>query len=336
MGGRVFVFGSINTDLVVYVAKLPEPGETVSGGTFARFPGGKGANQAVAAARSAAGHCKVAVEHRKVAVDMFGCLGDDAFGRERLASLSETGISTKGIQVSKGAPSGIAQITVDARGENTIVVAPGANLLFKPEGIAIPRVSRGEMFVSLFQNEVPQEVTESLIAKAKSAGHMVLWNIAPTVRKRPRAETLRAVDCLICNTNELAALELLASRKTRKAAWRKAAAKKPRFALETRARALLDWGVGSVIVTLGRRGCVRVSGSSVSRQKAFPVDAIDTVGAGDCFCGALAASLAGGSEMAGAILWATAAAALSTTRRGAQTSMPAAEEIEEFLRRRVG
>ncbi|MGA2481088.1 MAG: PfkB family carbohydrate kinase, partial [Spirochaetia bacterium] len=121
--GKVFVFGSINTDLFVYVQKLPVPGETVGGGTYASFPGGKGANQAVAAARAGA------------AVEMHGCLGDDLFGRERLASLAATGIDTHRVRVLPGVASGVAQITVDAVGENTIAVAPGANDLFTDEGI---------------------------------------------------------------------------------------------------------------------------------------------------------------------------------------------------------
>ncbi len=126
MDARVFVFGSINTDLVVYVERLPAPGETVSGGRFAQFPGGKGANQAVAAARAGA------------RVAFHGCLGDDAFGRERLASLQAAGVSAQGVRLVAGTASGIAQIAVDRAGENTIVVAPGANLAFDAAGVDIP------------------------------------------------------------------------------------------------------------------------------------------------------------------------------------------------------
>src|SRR5271157_2971608 len=145
MAARVFVFGSINTDLVVYVSRLPQPGETIGGGTYGSFPGGKGANQAVAAAQAGA------------VVQLHGCLGDDAFGRERIASLEKTGVGTRGVRMLSDAASGIAQITVDAAGENTIVVAPGANDRFVPEAVEMLRPSRGEMWVSLFQNEVPQD-----------------------------------------------------------------------------------------------------------------------------------------------------------------------------------
>src|SRR5512137_1992346 len=147
MGGRVYVFGSINTDLVVYVERLPAPGETVSGGRFAQFPGGKGANQAVAAARAGA------------RVEMHGCLGDDAFGRERLASLAAAGVSVAGVRLVAGVASGIAQITVDRAGDNTIAVAPGANLSFDGSIIEVPIPSAGARAVSLFQNEVPQGAT---------------------------------------------------------------------------------------------------------------------------------------------------------------------------------
>src|SRR5208337_3174141 len=191
MNGRVFVFGSINTDLVVYVTRLPQPGETVSGTGWASFPGGKGANQAVAAARAGA------------AVELYGCLGDDLFGKERLESLRRTGVSTRGVRVLPGVSSGVAQITVDRDGENTIAVAPGANAMFSAEGIELPGASRGETWVSLFQNEVPQEAIEELIHTAHEAGHLVLWNLAPTFSRQPADATMRVVDFLICNRNEL-------------------------------------------------------------------------------------------------------------------------------------
>jgi ribokinase len=301
MAARVFVFGSINTDLVVYVAKLPSPGETVSGGTYASFPGGKGANQAVAAARAGA------------AVDMHGCLGDDLFGRERIASLTETGVSTRGVRILPGVASGVAQIAVDAAGENTIVVAPGANARFTGEGIDIPRPPKGERWVSLLQNEVPQEATERLIVKAREAGHTVLWNLAPTLSRRPADASLRAVDFLICNRNELAAL---VGRQE---------------GVEEAAHIPLGWGVRSLVVTLGRLGSLWVSAKGMVRVPAFPVEAVDTVGAGDCFCGVLAASLSEGREVEPALRRASAAAAISTTRRGAKTSMPSREEIDQFL-----
>jgi ribokinase len=312
MSARVFVFGSINTDLVVYVSRLPQPGETIGGGTYGSFPGGKGANQAVAAARAGA------------VVELFGCLGEDAFGKERIASLQKTGVSTRGVRVLSDAASGIAQITVDARGENTIVVAPGANDRFTPDGVSLQSPPPGQTWVSLFQNEVPQDTTEMLVGKARAAGHAVFWNLAPTVSRRPSDDALRAVDCLICNRNELAGLT-----------------GRPRMSsddpegVEEEARLPLAWGVRSLIVTLGRRGSMYVTTEGVVAVRAYEVDAVDTVGAGDCYCGVLAASVAQGLAMAPAMRRASAAAAISTTRKGAQPSMPTTAEIQEFLSRQA-
>ncbi len=303
--GRVLVFGSINTDVVVYVKRLPRPGETVSGGTFATFPGGKGANQAVAAARAGC-----------AAVEMHGCVGDDAFGRERLASFAATGVSTAGVRVAPGVHSGVAQITVDEEGENTIAVAPGANLHFTADAITLPSPPPGVRWVSMFQNEIPLEVTEALIARAHAAGHAVIWNIAPTIERRPAAVTLAAVDYLVCNRNELLALTGAAHDST--------------AAVEDLACLPLGWGVANLVVTLGRDGSLWVSPAGTVRQAAFRVQAVDTVGAGDCF----AAGLAEGLAPRVALARASAAAAISATRRGAQTSMPRRDEIDLFLAER--
>lgn len=323
MRGRVFVYGSINTDLVVYVARLPQPGETVSGGTYASFPGGKGANQAVAAALAGA----AAVENRGVAVEMFGCVGDDVIGQERLASLSATGVSTRGVRVAAGVHSGIVQVMVDAEGENTMAVAPGANMKFSAEGVEVDRPPKGERWVSVFQNEVPREATEALIVKAHAAGHLVIWNVAPTIGLRPKPPTLAAVDYLVCNRNELRALAKEWAEEGRALAGEQAAEEQD----ESLARLPLAWGVRNLIVTLGRQGSLWVSAAGGVRQPAFRVEAVDTVGAGDCFCGVFAAALAEGRDPKEALARASAAAAISTTRRGAQTSMPSREEIERFL-----
>ena len=306
MSGMVFVSGSINTDLVVYVTRLPSPGETVIGGIYASYPGGKGANQAVAAARTGA------------AVRLFGCLGEDLFGRERIESLRQTGVLTDGVRLLPGVASGVAAITVDEQGENTIAVAPGANMRFAAEDVSVPRPGRGETFVSLFQNEVPQEATEQLVNRSHRAGHRVLWNIAPTLSRRPTEESLRAIDYLICNRNELAALTGSDGDPARAA------------------RVPLDWGVKKVIVTLGRDGSILIGPGQEVRVDAFRVDAVDTVGAGDCFCGVFAAGLAEGREEKEALRRSSAAAAISTTRKGAQLSMPNRAEIEEFLASRGG
>ena len=295
---RVLVFGSINTDLVTYVDVLPTAGETVTGGKFMAFPGGKGANQAVAAARAGA------------EVEMFGCLGDDSLGRERLTSLKSAGVSVRNITVKAGVHSGIAQIIVDKRGENIIAVAPGANSLFSLGDITFPEHS-GETVVSLFQNEIPQASTEAIIRECKKQKMLVLWNIAPACQK-PAKETLEAVDFLICNRPELIALVGEGNN-------------------ETTAQVLRDWGATNIIVTLGEKGALLVTGQETYYQEAFTVNVVDTVGAGDCFCGVFACSLSFGISVKESLRRASAAAALSTTVRGAQTSMPSADEIDTFL-----
>ncbi len=300
MKGKVLVFGSINTDLVIYLDTLPAPGETVTGGKFMSFPGGKGANQAVAAARAGA------------EVEMFGCLGDDPLGRERLMNLKKAGVSTRNITVKAGVHSGIAQVIVDRRGENIIAVAPGANSLFSLGDITFPEHSEGETIVSLFQNEIPQVSTETAIRECQKRKMLVLWNIAPACQEKPARETLEAVDFLICNRPELIALVGEGDN-------------------ETLAHVLQSWGTANVLVTLGEKGSLLATGQEVYYQHAFPVDVVDTVGTGDCFCGVFACSLSFGMSVKESLRRASAAAALSATVRGAQTSMPSADEVDRFL-----
>ena len=299
MERRVLVFGSINTDLVTYVDVLPTAGETVTGGKFMTFPGGKGANQAVAAARAGA------------EVEMFGYLGDDSLGRERLTSLKSAGVSVRNITVKAGIHSGIAQIIVDKRGENIIAVAPGANSLFSLGDITFPEHS-GETVVSLFQNEIPQASTEAIIRECKKRNMLVLWNIAPACQQKPSKETLEAVDFLICNRPEL--IVLIGEGDN-----------------ETLAHVLRSWGAANVIVTLGEKGSLLVTAQEAYYQEAFPVNVVDTVGTGDCFCGVFACSLSFDVSVKESLRRASAAAALSATVRGAQPSMPSAEEIDTFL-----
>jgi len=298
--GRVMVFGSINTDLVIYVDSLPIPGETVTGGEFMSFSGGKGANQAVAAARAGA------------EVEMYGCVGDDTIGIERMKSLENTDVSTQNITVKAGVHSGIAQIMVDKRGENVIAVAPGANSLFNLADITFPEHPKDERIVSLFQNEVPQVSTEAIIRECKKQGMLVLWNIAPACHEKPSREVLEAVDFLICNQSELTTIVGEGNN-------------------ETHAQTLRSWGITNVVVTLGEKGSLLITDQETYHQPAFPVAVVDTVGTGDCFCGVFACSLSFGMSAKESLQKASAAAALSATRRGAQTSMPSADEVDEFL-----
>lgn len=298
---KVLVFGSINMDLVTYVDALPLRGETVTEAKFQSFPGGKGANQAVAAARAGA--------H----VEMYGCVGDDSIGQECLQNLQVAGIDTHAVLLKTEEYSGIAQIMVDAQGENIIAVAPGANFLFTPGDIVISERDVDEKVIALFQNEIPQATTEAVIQSCRRHGISVVWNTAPACRSRPSRETMEAVDYLICNRVELRTLIGIGDDN------------------ETLAIKLLEWGVQNVIVTLGEEGALLVNEEGVWYQAAFPISPVDTVGAGDCFCGVFACSLAFETPAKKALRSASAAAALSIAARGAQTSMPTAEQIEEFL-----
>jgi ribokinase len=298
--GRVLVFGSINTDLVTYVDVLPSPGETVTGGMFMSFPGGKGANQAVAAAQAGA------------EVEMFGSVGDDSLGRERILSLENAGVVIRNITVKAGVHSGIAQIIVDSNGENIIAVAPGANFLFNLEDVTIPEYPEHTTAVSLSQNEIPQPITEAVIRECKKRKMLVLWNMAPACHREPSKATLEAVDFLICNRPELIAITGEGNS-------------------EVLANKLLSWGVRNVVVTLGEKGSLLVTAEETYYQEAFPVEVVDTVGTGDCFCGVFASSLSFGMPVKRSLRRASAAAALSATVRGAQNSMPSADEIDKFL-----
>ena len=300
MKGRVLVFGSINTDLVTYVDVLPSPGETVTGGMFMSFPGGKGANQAVAAAQAGA------------EVEMFGSVGDDSLGRERILSLEKAGVVIRNIIVKAGVHSGIAQIIVDSNGENIIAVAPGANFLFNLKDVTIPEYPEHTTAVSLFQNEISQPITEAVIRECKKRKMLVLWNMAPASHQKPSQATLEAVDFLICNRPELIAITGEGNS-------------------EVLANKLLSWGVRNVVVTLGEKGSLLVTAEETYYQEAFPVEVVDTVGTGDCFCGVFASSLSFGISVKKSLRRASAAAALSATIRGAQNSMPSANEIDIFL-----
>ncbi len=300
MRGKVRVFGSINTDFVIYLETLPGPGETVTGGQFMSFPGGKGANQAVAAAQAGA------------RVEIFGCIGDDPLGREQMINLENAGIDTRNVTIKAGIHSGIAQIVVDKWGENIIAVAPGANSKFDLHDFIFPEYSKDETIVSLLQNEIPQVSTEAIIRECQKQKTLVLWNIAPACLQKPSEETLEAVDFLICNRPELTALVGDGDN-------------------ETLAHVLRSWGPKNVVVTLGEKGSLLIMEQETYYQEAFPVDTVDTVGTGDCFCGVFASSLSFGMSVKESLRRASAAAALSAMVRGAQTSMPSADEIDRFL-----
>jgi ribokinase len=293
----VAVVGSLNLDLVVRVPRLPGPGETVSGGDVFRNPGGKGANQAVAAARLGR------------AVAMVGCVGDDPAGRELLGSLQADGVDTARVRVVDGVPSGAAFITVNQDGENQIVVSPGANARLSAEHVGAAGAALRAAAVTLLQLEVPLAAVAAGAPPARPAGGRVVLNPAP-VQTLPEG-LLGEVHVLVPNRVELAQLAGAAAPGTAEEA--------AGLAGRLPARA--------VVVTLGADGALVVEDGRTSHVPAVPVRPLDTTAAGDAFCGGLADALAGGVTLQDAARWAVRVAAAACMREGAQASLPTPGEV---------
>ncbi len=289
-------------DMVVRARTLPRPGETVVGGSFQTSPGGKGANQAVAAARMGA------------RVTMVGRLGADASGTELRKVLGREGVDLTAVRTAAGVPTGVALITVDEdSGENTIVGVGGANLLVSPEDVrGIAGLIRSAD-VLLMQLEVPVETVEAATSLAHDAGRMVILNAAPA---RPLAESLlAALDVLIVNETEAVAI----------------AADHTVDDPEQLAEVLLGKGPAGVVLTLGGRGAIVAEQGGTTVVPSIKVAATDTVGAGDAFCGTLAAMRAEGKTLAQAVRIGCIAGALATTAPGAIPSLPTREAVGELL-----
>ena len=298
---RVCVIGSSNLDFTVSVPKLPAVGETVSGGTLVTSPGGKGANQAVAARRHGADVAFVTL------------LGTDPMGDRLAAAMGAAGLPPGSIGRTPEVPTGVALIAVDPEGRNQIAVAPGANHRLTPDHARRHAELLAGADVILLQLETPIETVRWALAEARRLGKRTVLNPAPARVLPLPADLLPLVDYLTPNEIEAG---LLTDREVRT----------PDDA-EAAGRALLARGVGTVVVTLGAAGAVAVGATGVIRVPAFPVEAIDTVGAGDAFSGTLAAALAAGAPIADALLAANAAGALTCTRRGAVDAMPTRGEV---------
>ncbi len=301
--GTVAVAGSLNTDFVIRATHLPAPGETVRGGQFSIFHGGKGANQAVAAARMGA------------AVAMIGRVGDDAFGVQMRESLEAESIDVSEVQMVRGRRSGVAFIIVDARGQNSIVVAAGANADLEPAAIVAAdgwfRLARAV----LLQLEVPLATVMSAAQRARNAGAAVILDPAPAM---PLPDDLfPLLDALTPNEGEAAALTGLPVRDVPSAA--------------AAARRLRERGARRVLVKLAARGVWADLGDEEFHVDGLRVTTVDATAAGDAFSGALAALVAEGKPWRDAVIIANAAAALSTTRPGAQLSMPRRVEVRTLL-----
>jgi ribokinase len=290
----ILVAGSANLDHVIRVPELPKPGETLLATSYETAPGGKGANQAVAAARAGG------------TVSFLGAVGQDVAGDVLLAALAGNGVQTDLIERVPG-PSGQAFISVSQDGENYIAVVAGANDQVRPDRA----LSLAGVDSVVLQLEIPLPAVTAVAAAAQAQDVKVILNAAPA-QVLPAA-LLECTDVLVVNQHELATVSGLDA------------------APEEAARALLPRGPSVVVVTLGASGCLAVTPDETIRQAAFKVTPVDTTGAGDTFTGVLATRLSEGNGLAEALRAATAAAAISCTRPTAQGGMPARDEIEQLL-----
>ncbi len=285
-------------DLVVRAPRLPRVGETILGSDFRTFPGGKGANQAVAAARL--GH----------AVKMIGRVGNDAFGETLLATVAKDGVDITHVRRDPQAATGVALIIVEEQGDNAIVVAPGANARLTPQDIhAAEEIFKGAS-VLLLQLECPLSAVAHAIQLARQHQVRVVLNPAPA--QTLEAELLERVDYLIPNQTELA---LLAGQDSIRAAM----------------KVLLQHGVKNLVITLGEEGALVTDGAQEIHLPAYRVPVVDTTAAGDAFAAAFAVALAEGHDLVEAARWGNAAGALAVTKAGAQPSLPTRREFLEFL-----
>ena len=302
MSHTLIVVGSLNMDLVVRAPRHPRPGETLIGSQFQTFPGGKGANQAVAAARLGA------------KVRMIGRVGQDAFGDALLQTARQDGVDTTFIRRDPNAATGVALITLDEAGQNTIVVASGANMQVSAQDIEQAAAAFEGASLLLMQLECPLEAVEAAAELAQRYSIPVVLNPAPA---RPLPQSLLArVDYLLPNQHEL---QLLAEGEADYA---------------TAAARLISNGVRNLVVTLGEEGALLVTPQSQETLPAFKVPVVDTVAAGDAFAAAFCVALAEGKSLRDAVLWGNAAGAIAVTRPGAQPSMPNREELIQFLKER--
>ncbi len=306
MRKRIVVVGSVNLDLVCSVERIPRAGETISGKRFETFHGGKGANQAVAIARLG------------YPVSMVAKVGDDAFGQRLQQGLETSGVNIKAVSIARQTSSGIALICTDGQGQNSIVVIPGANGKLLPKDLekAVPLLRSAGMILT--QLEIPLETVECLAALARRFGVPLMLDPAPARELSNRL--LRQVTFLTPNETETA---ILCGAQTEELN----PATAPGFA-----RSLVRRGAQNVIIKMGSRGAYVAASAVEDSLPAFKVKAVDSTAAGDAFNGGLAVALMRGQDLLAAARFASAVAALSVTRMGAQPSMPTAREVDRFLR----
>ena len=301
----IVVLGGINMDLVTVAERFPEAGETVVGSRFLTYPGGKGANQAVAAARMG------------VATAMVGRVGDDIFGPQLIESLAASGVDVSRVGVELGASSGIAVVNIDASTQNRIIQILGANTTCgQAEGERVMEALEGASTLML-QLEVPVELSLSVARQAAAMGKRVILDPGPA---RPLPQEFYSC-CSVITPNETEAQALVGFPVTDVPSAARAAS------------ALLERGVEAAVVKLGAQGACYATAQGGQHVPAIPVEAVDSVAAGDAFNGALAASLTAGDSLERAMRLATAAGALAVTKFGAQDSMPLRHDVEDLLAR---
>ncbi|MGV3517648.1 ribokinase [Luteitalea sp.] len=302
---RIAVVGSLNMDLVVVAPRFAQPGETVAGDRFFTVPGGKGANQAVAAQRLGG------------QVAMIGGVGEDAFGATMTRALADEGIDVRHVDVRAGHASGVALITVDAAGENTIIVVAGANGTLTPDDVTLAREAIEAADVLLLQLEIPMAVVLAAARTARDAGRIVILNAAPAAALPDALVPL--IDYLVVNETELFAIA------------GDAAHDQPSALAALRVR-----GAGAVVVTLGAAGArLEPREGPASLVRAYVVDVVDTTAAGDAFVGAFAVALAEGRPAVDALRRGNAAGALTVTRAGAQPAIPTRADVDAWLAERL-
>ena len=302
---KIVVVGSLNMDLVVQVPKIPKPGETVLGENFGTFPGGKGANQAVAAARLGA------------AVTMIGQVGDDTYGEMLVGNLASEGVNTDYISIDENNATGVAMITVDERGQNSIAVASGANFTLTAEHIRSAWEKIREIDILVMPLETPIETIFQAAKLAQDQNVRVVLNPAPARSLDP--DLLSMVDVIVPNEYEV--LQIAGYLDSGNSS------------VEEAARTIIKRGVNTVVTTLGENGVMIVDNKpNVITIPSIKVDVLDTTAAGDSFVAALAVGLIEGKSLRDACNFANAAGAITVTRMGAQPSLPTRREITEFLK----
>jgi len=299
MKNKIVVVGSTNMDMVVKTGHIPKPGETVLGGTFFMNPGGKGANQAVAIARLGGD------------VTFISKIGNDIFGKQSTKIFDDEGVDIGGIYAEVNSPSGIALITVDDKGENSIVVAPGANASLSADNVQAAFDKYPQASVLLIQLEIPMETVEAAINYARSKSITVILNPAPM--NKAVAKLLDKIDIITPNAHEAEALS-----------------NHPITDVESAieaAKKIQQQGVKTVIITLGEEGAILLTEDEVQHIRTPKVEAIDSTAAGDVFNGAFAVALSEGKPLNKAVTFACRAAAIAVTKMGAQSSIPYRNEI---------